>query len=168
MSSLERNPQVVPPVFVSHPLITGAAGQHEDPPSDRKWCVRPGVPGVGRRLLQAEATVGTRPPRAAESASATHRAPLGRAARVPLGGPGSAGRVAVLALAERSVLQLLRFPGLPRLCSLGSVGGESWGILGLGLVCGEGGEPRGVVILGSVHVIWKIGDHYVSTISQFT
>lgn len=31
MSSLERHPQVVPPVFASHPLITGAAGQHEDP-----------------------------------------------------------------------------------------------------------------------------------------
>lgn len=30
VSSLERAPQVVPPVSVCHPLIAGAAGEHQD------------------------------------------------------------------------------------------------------------------------------------------
>lgn len=50
---------------------------------------------------EAEAAVGTRPPRAAESAAAAHLARLGRTARLPLGGAGPAGRVAGLSLAER-------------------------------------------------------------------
>lgn len=66
-----------------------------------------GRPGCGEEVVASGGNSGDAASRAAESASATHRAPLGRAARAPLGGAGSADRVAVLPLAEPSVLRPL-------------------------------------------------------------
>lgn len=87
--------------------------------------------GLGRRLQQAEEAVGRRPSRVAESAS--HLALLGCAAQVPLGGAGPDWQSCDPDSLSAQCCGVSGQLGArcPRLCSLGFVGGESWGTVGL-------------------------------------
>lgn len=107
--SLAEVPRSLPSVSASSSLTAGVSGGHQDSRSLEM------VRAAGRE----EEAAASRGDSGDSSGSAGPRCPG------LLGGPGSAGRVTVLALAERSVLRLLGFPGRPRLCSLGRVGGES-------------------------------------------